>query len=99
MPIIYLAKPGQEQPFFCDITPRNLQKLKVKQGDAFTYRIMDIEGQKPREVSDFAKYVNGDAVKDKYKNAGTIKADEHNLLLIPNVPIDQEGCVVEVKKK
>ena len=98
MPLIHEAKEGLEQDYFVDITPRNLQKLKVTKGDVFTFEILDLEG-KPREVADFAKLANGDAVKDKYKNTGEITADKYNLLLIPNVPIHRSGCTVEIKKK
>lgn len=98
MPLIHESKPNLEQDYFVDITPRNLQQLKVKKGDVFSFRILGLD-DKPLDIADFAVYANGADVKAKYKNAGEIAADEHNLLLIPNVPISRKGCIVEVKRK
>ncbi len=96
MPFKHAAK--LEKDYFVDITPRNLQALKVKAGDTFEYEIHDLSG-KPLAIADFAAYQNGDKAKDTFKNKGTITADKHNLLLIPSVPIDKQGCVVAVSKK
>jgi len=98
MPLRHAAKEGQEQDYFVDITPRNLQTLKVAEGDLFTFTITTLDG-KPMAIADFSKYANGDAVKAAFKASGEITADQHNLLLIPNVPIDRGGCIVEVKLK
>jgi hypothetical protein len=46
LPIIYQAKEGQEEEFACDITPRNLQKLKVAKGDKFSYEVKSLDGSK-----------------------------------------------------
>lgn len=96
MPLIHDAKEGQEEDYFCDITPRNLQKLKVLEGERFTYRIVDLEGAEL--TPDFKAYANGEEARQAYKASGEIVADEHNLLLIPNVPIRKAGCVVEVTR-
>jgi hypothetical protein len=98
MALIHEGKEGLEQDYFVDITPRNLQKLKVKEGDTFTFKILTLTGE-PLTITDFSKYVNGDQVKDKFKNAGEIKGDKYNLLLIPNVPIHRSGCIVYISKK
>lgn len=80
LPIYYAAQAGQEKEYACEITPRNLQKLKVRSGDTFTYQIKTIDGSKT-------------------DSSGTITADKHNLLLIPNVPIRRSGALIEVKLK
>jgi len=98
MPLRHAAKEGEEQDYFVDITPRNLQTLKVAEGDVFTFAIARLDG-KPKAIADFARYANGDAAKGAFKASGEITADKHNLLLIPNVPIDRAGCIVEVKLK
>ena len=36
LPIIHAAKEGEEEDYVVDITPRNLQKMKVKAGQKFT---------------------------------------------------------------
>jgi hypothetical protein len=46
LPIQYMAKPEQEEEFVCDVTPRNLQKLKVVQGDQFAYEVKSLDGSK-----------------------------------------------------
>lgn len=53
----------------------------------------------PLEIADFAPYANGQASKTKFRNAGECVADEHDLLLVPCVPIHRPGCVVEVERK
>jgi len=98
MPLIHAAREGQEQDYFVDITPRNLQKLKVAQGDVFTFAIKTLDG-KPMAIADFSKYANGEKVKAAFKASGEITADKHNLLLIPNVPINKTGCIVTVTLK
>ena len=96
LPILHAARDGQEQDYFVDITPRNLQKMKVAAGQAFTFAILDLAG---KPVSpDFAACANGEAVKATFKPAGKITADKHNLLLIPHVPIRRDGVQVVVKR-
>jgi hypothetical protein len=95
MPLRHTAKDGQEQDYFVDLTPRNLQVLKVAEGDAFTFAIKTLDG-KPMTIEDFTKYANGETVKKGFQAAGDIVADEHGLLLVPNVPIHRAGCLVEV---
>lgn len=97
MPLIHEARPGQEEDYFVDVTPRNLQKLEVSEGDQFTFRILDINGG-PIQIA-FDDFHAGDEMKARFKDSGATTADEHNLLLIPCVPIRKEGCVVEVGVK
>ena len=80
LPIVHEARAGQEEAYTVDITPRNLQKLKVVEGDVFTYEIAALDGS-------------------KVDSSGEITADEHNLLLIPNVPIRRNGALVTVRLK
>ena len=80
LPILHATKAGEEDDYAVDITPRNLQKLRVLQGDKFSYEIKSLDG-KQTEAS------------------GEITADEHNLLLIPKVPIRRSGALVTVKLK
>jgi hypothetical protein len=98
MPLIHEAKEGLEKDYFVDITPRNLQQLTAQRGQRFAFRILTLDG-KPLEIADFAPYANGEASKARFRNAGECVADEHNLLLIPCVPIHRPGCIVEVKRK
>lgn len=44
LPIIHAAKAGQEEDYVVDITPRNLQRLKVAEGDRFTYEVRSLDG-------------------------------------------------------
>jgi hypothetical protein len=50
LPIIHAAAEGQEEDYAVDVTPRNLQKLKVVEGDVFTYEVKSLDGSKT-EVS------------------------------------------------
>jgi len=96
LPIIHKAKPEEEKDYFIDITPRNLQKMKVKKGEKFKYEIKNLAGS---DITiNFTKFANGDKVKDSFKKSGEIIADKHNLLLVPNVPISKMGCMVNVKR-
>jgi hypothetical protein len=97
MPLIHEATEGQEQDYFVDITPRNLQALQVKQGDKFTYKLLSLDGD-PLAIDDFAPYANGDSTREKFRNSGKIIADKHDLLLIPNVPIHRSGCIVALTR-
>ena len=96
LPIIHLAREDEEEDYFVDITPRNLQKMKIKAGDRFRYEIKSLEGL-DIEIN-FMKFVNGDQVKDNFRKNGVIIADDHNLLLIPNVPITKTGCLVTLQR-
>ena len=96
LPIMHKAKPGEEEDYFVDVTPRNLQNMKVKEGEKFKYEIKNLDGSEI--VIDFTKFANGDKVKDNFKKSGEIIADKHNLLLVPNVPISKAGCIVNVKR-
>jgi hypothetical protein len=96
LPIMHKAKPGEEEDYFVDVTPRNLQKMKVKEGEKFKYEIKNLDGSDI--VINFTKFANGDKVKDSFKKSGEIVADKHNLLLVPNVPISKAGCIVNVKR-
>ncbi len=96
LPIMHNAKPGEEEDYFVDITPRNLQKMKVKEGEKFMYEIKNFDGSDI--VINFTKFANSDKVKDDFKKSGGIIADKHNLLLVPNVPISKAGCIVKVKR-
>jgi len=46
LPIIHEAEAHQEADYAVDVTPRNLQKLKVKAGEKFTYQIKTLDGSK-----------------------------------------------------
>jgi hypothetical protein len=98
MPLRHVVKEGLEQDYFVDITPRNLQTLKIAEGDVFAYIITTLDG-KAMAIADFSKYANGEKVKAAFKASGEITADKHNLLLIPNVPIHKTGCTVTVTLK
>ena len=90
------AKQGQEEDYFVDITPRNLQKMKVREGEKFRYEIKNIDNT---DIAiDFTKFANGIEVKDNFEKSGVIVADKHNLLLVPNVPISKAGCIVFVNR-
>ncbi|KKL74562.1 hypothetical protein LCGC14_2063660 [marine sediment metagenome] len=58
LPIIHAAKEGQEEDYAVDVTPRNLQKLKVKAGEKFSYQIKTLDGSKVE--------MSGDIVADKH---------------------------------
>lgn len=96
LPIMHKAKPGEEQDYFVDITPRNLQKMEVREGQRFTYEINNLDGS-DMDV-DYTKFANGDKVKASFMTSGEIVADKHGLLLVPNVPISRSGCMVHVKR-
>jgi hypothetical protein len=96
LPIIHKAIPGEEEDYFVDITPRNLQFMKVKQGEIFNYEIKNLDGSEI--VIDYAKFANGDMVKNTFKKYGVIIADKHDLLLVPNVPISKAGCIVKINR-
>ena len=98
MPIINDAKTGEDPDYFVDITPRNLQKLKVSKGDVFAFRILSIDGA-PLSIADFGAYANGGEAKGKFRSSGEITADGHGLLLVPWVPVRKAGCIVEVRQK
>ncbi|HED36455.1 MAG TPA: hypothetical protein ENJ08_19840 [Gammaproteobacteria bacterium] len=96
LPIIHKARQGEEKDYFVDITPRNLQQMKVKQGDRFSYKITNLDGS---DITiNFSAFINGDKVKQGFTTSGKIVADEHNLLLIPNIPISKTGCILRVKR-
>lgn len=96
LPIIHMAKIGEEEDYFVDITPRNLQRMKVKEGQKFRYEITDLDGS---DIAiNFTQFANGDKVKDAFKKSGEIIADKHNLLLIPNIPISKAGCMINIKR-
>ncbi len=80
LPIIHEAKEGEEEDYAVDVTPRNLQKLKVAAGDVFSYEIRSLDGSEA-------------------ESSGQITADEHNLLLVPKVPIRRSGALVVVTLK
>jgi len=44
LPIIHEAREGQEKDYAVDITPRNLQTMKVKAGEKFAYEIKTLDG-------------------------------------------------------
>jgi len=44
LPIIHAAAEGQEEDYVVDVTPRNLQRMKVKAGQAFAYEIKSLDG-------------------------------------------------------
>jgi len=46
LPIIHTAAEGQEEDYAVDVTLRNLQKLKVVEGDVFTYEVRSLDGSK-----------------------------------------------------
>ena len=46
LPIIHTAAEGQEEDYAVDVTPRNLQKLKVVEGDVFAYEVKSLDGSK-----------------------------------------------------
>jgi len=96
LPIIHKCKQGEEEDYFVDITPRNLQKMKVKKGDAFHYVITNLSGGD--FPVDFSRFANGEKIKDNFKISGKIIADKYNLLLIPNVPISKKGCILKVQR-
>jgi hypothetical protein len=96
LPIMHNAKQGQEEDYFVDITPRNLQKMKVKQGEKFNYEIKNIDNSDI--IIDYTEFANGNEVKYNFKKSGAIVADKHNLLLVPNVPISKAGCIVNIKR-
>jgi hypothetical protein len=47
LPIVHAAAPEQEEDYAVDVTPRNLQKMKVRPGETFRYRIAGLDGAKP----------------------------------------------------
>ena len=96
LPIMHRARPEEEQDYFVDITPRNLQKMKVKEGEKFRYEIKNLDGSDV--VINFAEFANGNNIKDHFKKSGEIVADKHNLLLVPNVPVSKAGCMVIVRR-
>lgn len=96
LPIVHKAKEGQEEDYFVDITPRNLQKMKVREGEKFKYEINNLDNSDI--VIDFSKFANGDKIKDSFSKSGEIIADKYNLLLIPNIPILKAGCLVKVER-
>ena len=83
LPIIHAAKEGEEEDYVVDITPRNLQKMKVKAGQKFT---------KVHIRDKILRRLQAEAT-------GEITADKYNLLLIPKVPIRRSGCLVVVRRK
>ena len=96
LPIMHMARPGEEEDYFVDITPRNLQRMKIKAGEKFRYEIKNLDGS---DISiDFSRFANGDSVKDNFRKTGDITADENNLLLVPNVPISKTGCIVTIER-
>jgi len=96
LPIMHNAMQGQEEDYFVDITPRNLQKMKVKEGEKFKYEIKNLDNS--NIVIDFKKFANGSEVENTFKISGVIVADKYNLLLVPNVPISKAGCLVNIKR-
>ncbi len=66
--------------YHVDITPRNLQEMKVCEGDTFTYEITDLSGS-------------------TVHSSGECVGDGNQLLLIPQVPIDYDGAIVNVVLK
>ena len=96
LPIKHHARPGEEEDYFVDITPRNLQKMQVIAGQRFRYEISSLDNS---EIAiDFSEFVNGDETRDSFRKSGEIVADIHNLLLVPNVPISKAGCIVKVRR-
>ena len=54
LPIFHMAKEGQEEDYVVDVTPRNLQRMKVKAGETFTYEAKSIDGTKTDSSGEIA---------------------------------------------
>ncbi len=59
LPIVHEAEAGQEKDYVVDVTPRNLQTMKVRPGETFTYEIRGLAGAKPESTGEIAADKHG----------------------------------------